>query len=132
MSKLKVAESLIDEASSVYLEEIIRKVERRLKSAPKGLMRSDLGLLNVWEEFCYQLQTERFDSFNILESFIYQEISKMLDEQEEYRLKVLSYQFLENGTSVPIYMEGLSELIYEQLLKKGTDYFNKRLEKVIY
>ncbi|RLJ74659.1 hypothetical protein [Pedobacter alluvionis] len=132
MSKLKVAESLIDEASSVYLEEIIRKVERRLKSAPKDLMRSDLGLLNVWEEFCYQLQTERFDSFNILESFIYQEISKILDEQEEYRLKVLSYQFLENGTSVPIYMEGLSGLIYEQLLKKGTDYFNKRLEKVIY
>jgi len=132
MSKLKVAESLIDEASSVYLKEIIRKVERRLKSAPKDLMRSDLGLLNVWEEFCYQLQTERFDSFNILENFIYREISKILDEQQDYRLKMLSYQFFEDGTSVPIYMEGLSELIYKQLLKKGTDYFNKRLEKVIY
>ncbi|GGE43453.1 hypothetical protein EV200_101375 [Pedobacter psychrotolerans] len=132
MSKLKVAESLIDEVAAVYLDEIIRIVERRLKSAPKDVMRSDLGLLNVWEEFCYQLQTERFDSFNILENYIYQEISKILDDQHEYRLKVLSYQFLGNGANVPIYMEGLSELIYEHLLKNGTDYFNKRLEKVIY
>ena len=126
----QIAKKIVSLAAEYYLNTLVSKLIYNLKRAPQEYQLSpDCGLSNLWEEICVQMQTDKWQGYNLVEDYLKAEISIIYEYQHEHIKLILSYseEDLELGYNKDLVVENTMVA----LCNIASSYNNKCINKYL-